>query len=133
VNGTANVIRHFVPNMQAANSGTIINLSSDWGRVPDAYVAAYCASKFAIEGLTKALAKELPSAMITIALSPLIVWTNMLEECRHLLLPGEYELGVNPDAWAQFVVPKILALKRADNSASPTWSPNFREPVAQEA
>jgi NAD(P)-dependent dehydrogenase (short-subunit alcohol dehydrogenase family) len=127
VSGTANVIRHFVPHMQAANSGTIVNLSSEWGRTADAYVAAYCASKFAIEGLTKALAKELPSKMVTIALSPLIVWTNSLEKCRHLLLPGEYELGVYPHTWAQFVVPKIMALKRANNGAYFTWSPNFQE------
>lgn len=122
--GAANVIRSFVPGMVAAGHGTIINLSSEWGRTADAYVSSYCASKFAIEGLTQSLAKELPEGMVAVALSPLIVWTAMLEQCKDLLLPGEYELGLSPDDWARFAVPRMMALSRADNGSSLTWSPN---------
>lgn len=125
ITGVANIIRSFVPKMVALKCGTIINLSSEWGRTADAYAASYCASKFAIEGLTKSLAKELPKGMATVALSPLIVWTSMLEEYKSLLLPGEYELGITPAAWAKFAAPKMLALGAADNGTSPTWSPNL--------
>ena len=122
--GVANVIRSFVPNMVKLGAGTIINMSSEWGRVADACVASYCATKYAIEGLTGAFSKELPEGMITIALSPLIVYTELLERCKGLLLPGEYELGITPDKWATFVIPKIFALTKADNGKSLTWSPN---------
>ncbi|WP_176709869.1 SDR family oxidoreductase [Burkholderia cepacia] len=125
INGTVNIIRSFVSQMASSRSGTIINMSSEWGRTADANVATYCASKFAIEGLTKSLAKELPKGMIAIALSPLIVWTELLEQCKELLLPGEYELGVSPECWARFAVPKMLALTEADSGTSLTWSPNF--------
>jgi NAD(P)-dependent dehydrogenase (short-subunit alcohol dehydrogenase family) len=58
--GTANVIRHFVPAMVKNKSGVIVNFSSGWGRSTAAEVAPYCATKWAIEGLTQALAQELP-------------------------------------------------------------------------
>ncbi|MEI7844124.1 MAG: SDR family NAD(P)-dependent oxidoreductase, partial [Gallionellaceae bacterium] len=58
IKGVANVIRHFVPAMAAKKSGVIVNFSSGWGRSTDSEVAPYCASKWAIEGLSKALAQE---------------------------------------------------------------------------
>jgi NAD(P)-dependent dehydrogenase (short-subunit alcohol dehydrogenase family) len=122
--GVANVVRSFAPRMVAAARGAIINLSSEWGRTADACVASYCASKFAVEGLTRSLAKELPQGMVAVALSPLIVWTDLLEQCKDLLLPGEYELGVTPETWARFAVPKMLTLNQVDNGASLTWSPH---------
>ena len=60
VNGVANVIRVLVPAMVERQRGVIVNLSSGWGRSVSPEVAPYCASKWAIEGLTKALAEELP-------------------------------------------------------------------------
>jgi NAD(P)-dependent dehydrogenase (short-subunit alcohol dehydrogenase family) len=44
-------------------------------------VAPYCASKWAIEGLTRSLAKELPPGLAAIDLSPGIVNTDMLNSC----------------------------------------------------
>jgi NAD(P)-dependent dehydrogenase (short-subunit alcohol dehydrogenase family) len=44
-------------------------------------VAPYCASKWAIEGLTRSLAKELPPGLAAIALSPGVVNTDMLTSC----------------------------------------------------
>lgn len=58
VSETVNVIRHFVADMFAKNRGVIVNLSSDWDRSVSAEVAPYCATKWAIEGLTRALAQE---------------------------------------------------------------------------
>ena len=81
INGVANVIRHFVPAMVARSSGVIINLSSGWGRVTAPEVAPYCATKWAIEGLTQALAQELPPGMAAVPLSPGIVNTEMLQSC----------------------------------------------------
>src|ERR1041385_7119987 len=78
VKGTANTIRHFVPAMVKRRSGVIVNFSSGWGRSTDAEVAPYCASKWAIEGLTQAFAQELPNGMAAIPLNPGIINTEML-------------------------------------------------------
>jgi len=66
IKGVVNVIRHFVPAMVARKSGVIVNLSSGWGRSTAPEVAPYCASKYAMEGLTKALAQELPAGMAAV-------------------------------------------------------------------
>ena len=81
VKGVANVIRHFVPAMIARKAGLIINFSSTWGRTVSSDVAPYCASKWAIEGLTQALAEELPRGMAAIPLNPGIIDTDMLRSC----------------------------------------------------
>jgi 3-oxoacyl-[acyl-carrier protein] reductase len=47
-----------VPHMRAAGRGTIVNVSSVAGKPGWAGAAAYCASKFALTGLTQALASE---------------------------------------------------------------------------
>ena len=46
------------PHMRRAGSGTIINVSSVAGRRGWANAAAYCATKFALTGLTQSLAAE---------------------------------------------------------------------------
>lgn len=52
-------VRRAVPMMRAARSGAIINISSVAGRLGVPLRAAYCASKWAVVGLTKSLATEL--------------------------------------------------------------------------
>ncbi|MEH2351190.1 MAG: SDR family NAD(P)-dependent oxidoreductase, partial [Nostoc sp.] len=78
IKGVANIIRHFVPAMVKKKRGIIVNFSSGWGRSTSAQVAPYCASKWAIEGLTRSLAQELPSGMAAIPLNPGIIHTDML-------------------------------------------------------
>ncbi len=121
--GVANMIRAFVPQMVASKTGLIVNMSSEWGRVTDPKVGSYCASKFAVEGLTHSLAKDLPQGVITVALSPFVVKTQLLENVRLLLLPGEYEMSVAVNEWAHFAVPKLLALSVTDNGKSITIAP----------
>jgi 3-oxoacyl-[acyl-carrier protein] reductase len=47
-----------VPGMKARAWGRIVNISSIWGKISRAERAAYSASKFALDGLTAALAAE---------------------------------------------------------------------------
>ncbi|MFW6353843.1 MAG: SDR family oxidoreductase [Verrucomicrobiota bacterium] len=111
VKGVANVLRHFLPAMIAAGRGIVVNLSSGWGRSTSPQVAPYCASKHAIEGLTKALAQELPAGLAAIPLNPGIIDTDMLRSCW-----GEGAAGF-PDAetWAETAGPFLLALRPAHN------------------
>jgi len=109
--GVANVIRHFVPAMIARKSGLIINFSSGWGRSVAADVAPYCASKWAIEGLTLALAEELPRGMAAIPLNPGIIDTDMLRSC----FGGPASRYPSPAKWVDKAVPAILAFNSRDN------------------
>ncbi len=58
VNGTWNVIRAVLPTLREARSGHIINISSILGVLSFPGWALYCAGKYAIEGLSEALAGE---------------------------------------------------------------------------
>jgi NAD(P)-dependent dehydrogenase (short-subunit alcohol dehydrogenase family) len=112
--GVANVIRAFVPAMIERGSGTIVNLSSGWGRSVSAEVAPYCATKWAIEGLTKALAAELPAGLAAVPLNPGVIDTDMLQKC----FPHGASSYPKPDAWAKTAGPYILKLGPADNGKS---------------
>ncbi|MBK8164927.1 MAG: SDR family oxidoreductase [bacterium] len=114
VGGTVNVIRAFVPAMLAAGRGVVVNLSSGWGRSTSPEVAPYCASKFAIEGLTAALAQELPAPLAAVALSPGVIDTDMLRQCW-AKEAGQYQ---GPDAWSRGSVRRILELDRRHNGKS---------------
>ena len=111
IKGTANVIRHIVPAMVARRTGVIVNLSSGWGRSTSPEVAPYCATKWAIEGLTRALAQELPGGMAAVPLNPGIIDTDMLRVGfgdRASGFPG-------PDPWAQSAAPFLLGIGPKDN------------------
>jgi NAD(P)-dependent dehydrogenase (short-subunit alcohol dehydrogenase family) len=112
--GVANVIRHFVPAMIEAGRGVIVNLSSGWGRSTSAGVAPYCASKFAIEGLTKALAQDLPKGLAAVPLSPGIIATDMLRSAFGDSA-GSHE---SPEHWAARALPQILKLGPHDSGKS---------------
>jgi NAD(P)-dependent dehydrogenase (short-subunit alcohol dehydrogenase family) len=112
--GVANVIRAFVPAMVGRGQGVIVNLSSGWGRGVAPNVAPYCASKWAIEGLTKALAEELPDGIAAVPLSPGVIDTDMLRQTWG----GEAGGFQKADAWAKVAGPFILGLGAKDNGKS---------------
>ena len=114
VKGVANVIRHFVPAMVARGRGVIVNLSSGWGRSTSPDVAPYCATKFAIEGLTKALAQELPAGMAAVPLNPGVIDTDML---RQAWSDGASSYP-KAEQWAKTAAPFILQLGPKDNGRS---------------
>ncbi len=116
IKGVANVLRVFLPTMVARRQGVIVNLSSGWGRSTAAEVAPYCASKFAIEGLTKALAQELPSGMAAVPLNPGVIDTDMLRLCWGDSA-GAYP---TPQQWAERAAPFLLRLRSSDNGKSLT-------------
>ena len=112
--GVANVIRHFVPAMVERQQGVIVNFSSGWGRSTSPEVAPYCASKYAIEGLSLALAQELPRGMASIPLNPGIINTEMLQTCWS---DGASRYPT-PDRWSRTAVPFLLSLGPKDNGQS---------------
>jgi NAD(P)-dependent dehydrogenase (short-subunit alcohol dehydrogenase family) len=111
IKGVVNVIRHFVPGMVARRAGIIVNFSSGWGRSADAEVAPYCATKWAIEGLTNSLSQELPSGMAAVPLNPGIIDTDMLRSC----FGGSSSGYLSPAEWAKTAVPFLLKINSSDN------------------
>jgi NAD(P)-dependent dehydrogenase (short-subunit alcohol dehydrogenase family) len=79
-------------------------------------VAPYCASKWAIEGLTKALAEELPEGMAAIPMNPGVIDTDML---RIAWAEGA-SAHRKADEWAKVAAPYILKLGPAENGRSVT-------------
>ena len=111
IKGVANVIRHFAPAMTAVRRGVIVNFSSGWGRSTDAEVAPYCATKWAIEGLSQALAQELPPGVAAVALNPGIINTQMLQSS----FGSSASAYPSATEWAKTAVPFLLELGAKDN------------------
>ncbi|MCA8984362.1 MAG: SDR family oxidoreductase [Planctomycetaceae bacterium] len=114
--GVANVLREFLPAMVTRRRGVIVNFSSGWGRSASSEVAPYCATKWAIEGLTKSLAQELPAGMAAIPLNPGVINTQLLQSCYGT------EANNYPDAdqWSYRAASVILSFNESHNGQSLT-------------
>ena len=114
--GVANVMRHFIPALIKRKQGVIVNMSSGWGRSTSSGVSAYCASKWAVEGMTKAVAQELPPPLAAIPLNPGIIDTAMLR----ISFGSAAAFHWKPPEWAKVAASFILGLGRQDNGKSLT-------------
>ncbi len=92
--GVMNVTRAILPHFRKNGGGLILNVSSRGGMVGLPLMSLYCASKFALEGFSEALAYELSSQKITVKIiapaggvatrfGPRLV----AEQAHHLSLP----------------------------------------------
>jgi NAD(P)-dependent dehydrogenase (short-subunit alcohol dehydrogenase family) len=79
VYGALDVTRAILPHLRRQRSGRIINISSSGGFVGFPGAGIYCASKFAIEGWSEALAKEV---------APLGIYVTIVE-------PGAFRTAFN--------------------------------------
>ncbi len=112
--GVFSVIRHVLPAMIEAGEGVIANLSSGWGRSVAAEVAPYCASKWGIEGLTLALAEDLPPGLAAVPVNPGVINTAMLQSCFGPTASN----APTPSQWAKQAVPFFVGLNASDNGLS---------------
>jgi NAD(P)-dependent dehydrogenase (short-subunit alcohol dehydrogenase family) len=116
VRGVFHVIRAFVPAMIERKSGVVVNLSSGWGRSTSPDVAPYCASKWAIEGLTQSFAHDLPKGLAAVALNPGIIDTDMLRSTFGSGA-GHYP---SPEKWSRNAAPFLIGLTSRHNGQSLT-------------
>ena len=114
--GTASLMRHFIQPMMQRGSGVIVNFSSGWGRCTAPEVAPYCATKYAVEGLSQAVAQETGGKVAVLALNPGIIATDMLRSC----FGGEASSFPAADLWAKKAVPYLMKLGPKDNGRALT-------------
>lgn len=77
--GLLNVTRAVLPHMRAEKFGHIINLSSVFGLIAGGGWGIYCGTKFAVEGISEALAQEVkPFGINVTIIEPGYVRTNFL-------------------------------------------------------
>jgi len=82
--GALFVMQEAVPGMLEQGGGTIVNVASLAGRRGYTPLGGYCATKFALVGLTEALRMELHGQPVHISLvMPGIVETSMVEQLTH--------------------------------------------------
>jgi NAD(P)-dependent dehydrogenase (short-subunit alcohol dehydrogenase family) len=78
--GTFHCMRECLPEMVERDFGRIVNIASTAGLVGYRYVAAYCAAKHGVVGLTRATALEVATRNITVnAVCPGYTETDMLQ------------------------------------------------------
>jgi NAD(P)-dependent dehydrogenase (short-subunit alcohol dehydrogenase family) len=105
--GVSNVMRAALPVMRKQRSGNIINISSVAGAVGLMHCGAYSASKFAVEGLSLAVAEEVGKFGIKIT----------------VVEPGFFRTDLLDAANAKWPSKRIDDYAAAEVSAESMWSP----------
>ena len=100
--GTFLCCRAVIPGMIKKGRGKIINMSSQSGKRGSTWHAAYCASKFAVIGLSQSLALEFAPHKINVnALCPGVVDTPLWEEAA-----ADYagKRGIKKSQWREDLI-----------------------------
>jgi len=104
--GTVNVIRAVMPYLREQKSGHIINISSNAGYVGFANASSYNAAKFAVIGLSEALALETkPFGLQVTVVAPGQFRTNFMDTGSLTFAKNkiaEYQLEEAEKMWTQF-------------------------------
>lgn len=88
-------IKAVLPEMRARRSGTIVNVGSVAGQIGFPALSHYCASKFALAGLTESLAAETRALGIKVILAELGPFATDFTQSMQMTMPGspDYDLG----------------------------------------
>jgi len=82
-------MKHVLPVMLERNAGSIINTASIAGLIGSPHIAAYCASKHAVIGLTKSAAAEVSTTQVRInCVCPGLIQSRMLSSIIEGRSPG---------------------------------------------
>jgi NAD(P)-dependent dehydrogenase (short-subunit alcohol dehydrogenase family) len=135
--GALRLIQAVLPQMRARGSGCIINVTSVAGRIAASPLGPYAATKFALEGLSEALAQEAKLFNIRVAIvQPGIIDTAMAQAIRDLpdtsLYPQMRRMaGLFTASLQNPVSPFVVGEKIRDIIESGTWQ--LRHPVGPNA
>jgi NAD(P)-dependent dehydrogenase (short-subunit alcohol dehydrogenase family) len=135
--GALRCIQAVVEPMRVRRSGCIVNVSSGGGRYSHPPFAAYSASKWALEALSEALAGELKTFDVRVAIiEPVLIDTNMSRAIAATVPRSVYR---QPQRFANFygaglkqpASPALVAKRILDVVTSGTWQ--LRHPVGPAA
>ncbi|WP_425466149.1 3-ketoacyl-ACP reductase [Paenibacillus methanolicus] len=121
--GTYYVTRAALPTMLEQNGGAIINVASTAGLSGFATGSAYCASKFAVMGLTEALMQEVRKSNIRVtALTPSTVNTELATNAG--LKIGDEDRMMQPEDVAELITAALKLPARVFVKAAGIWTTN---------
>ena len=97
--GLITLTQQFLPAMRSRRSGRIINIGSVGGRITLPLQGVYCATKYAVEGLSDAMRLELSSFGIFVSLvEPGVIRTRFGEKITSTV--SKYQSMNSPYQWA---------------------------------
>jgi len=121
--GTYYVTRAVLPAMIEQNSGNIINIASTAGEKGFATGSAYCASKFAVLGLTESVLQEVRKFNIrVVALTPSTVNTDLAKNAG--LKIGEEDNMMQPEDVAELAIATLKLPERVFVKTAGLWTTN---------
>lgn len=135
--GVIRSVQAVLPAMRARRSGCIVNVASVAGHIAMSPMAAYTASKFALEALSECLAQEAKAFNIRVAIvEPGIIDTPM---ARHIGVPQGSSPYSQPRRMAALFAtalrnpapPSLVADKILEIATGGTWQ--LRHPVGPDA
>lgn len=123
VMGMYYVTKEVLPHLIAQNEGDIINISSTAGLNGNPNISGYCASKFAVIGMSESLMKEVRKNNIRVnTLTPSTIETDMT------LGLGMMEKGseniLQPEDFAELIVAGLKLPRRAMLKGASLWTTN---------
>ena len=125
--GAIRCMQAVLPGMRQRQSGCIINVTSVAGRIAIPSQGAYCGSKFALEGLTEALAGEMKAFNVRVALvEPGAIETAMSQRVAALAPKSIYSqcgrfTAIVANSLQQPVPPSLVGQKILEVADSGTW------------
>jgi NAD(P)-dependent dehydrogenase (short-subunit alcohol dehydrogenase family) len=118
--GTVHAMQAVLPSMRARSRGNIVNIASLAGRRGLPPLGGYCATKFAVVGLTEALRVELYGSGITASLiMPGIVDTPMVRESNSKKPELPDNIIAMPPQWVTWAVIAAVVLGLAEVDVPP--------------
>lgn len=113
--GVVHGSRNFLPQLLEQDEGHLVNISSIFGVIAIPSQSAYCATKFAVRGLTETLRIELANTNVGVtSVHPGAINTNIVVDSRHNFGDKEarrtrkiLEKGMDPARAAQHIVRAI--------------------------
>jgi short-subunit dehydrogenase len=106
--------QYVTPIMRAQRSGHIVNVSSVAGKRGLPLSGVYCATKFALDGLTQALRLELASEGIRVSIvNPAATYTDFFDQVRRTSeLPGKFKPMGSPQTAEHVAGTIVRCLKK---------------------
>lgn len=122
--GTHDLTRRLIPSMRANGAGRIVQCSSVLGSVSGPFRGAYCASKFALEGLSDAMRLELAGSGIHVVLiEPGPIRTKFVETAlRNFRATIDVESSVHRETYAARLASMEAGASRPSSWSRTPWS-----------